>query len=76
MPTIAGHNFGPNGFCTFSCHNSERCCGRRFSDISMATKDDIGKPGWAHYGDLTATEYGEIEKERDRIWAAHQARDR
>lgn len=72
MATIAGHAFGANGFCTFSIPNCERTCGKRFSDISMAKPEDIGKPGWAHYGNLTGTELSEITQETERIWLAHR----
>lgn len=57
---IAGHVFHDNGRCS---------CGRRFADIAIAERADVGKPVYAHTGSLTETEYGEIVTERERIWS-------
>lgn len=59
--SIAGHDFSLDGKCS---------CGRKFADISIAEKSDIGKPLHCHSGNLTEREYYEIDKERDRIWYA------
>lgn len=57
---IAGHIFLDDGRCS---------CGRRFADISIAEKADIGKPVYCHSGSLNETEYNEIVRERERIWS-------
>lgn len=75
MALIAGHDFGLSGFCTYTTNDNSSPCGKTFADISMATKDNIGELGWAHYGKLNESEYNDIEKERERIWAAHKIRD-
>ena len=60
MSLIAGHSFSAtDGLCT---------CGRRFSDISMAEREHIGKEHWAHTGCLTGHEFEQIVGERERIW--------
>jgi len=48
--------------------------------LHTATREDIGKSGWAHIDPLTETEHGEIVAdkleaetvEREAIWAAVQ----
>ena len=62
MRMIAGHTFdAASGLCT---------CGRRFSDVSGAMPENVGKEHWAHTGGLTQTEYNEIVSERERLWRA------
>jgi hypothetical protein len=65
MPTIAGHTFemAPDGR---RCVTGE--CRKLWADISYATKDDIGKSGWAHTGTLSQPEYDQIVAERNRLW--------
>lgn len=60
MSLIAGHLFNDNGKCS---------CGRRFADISIAERSDIGKPLYCHNGSLNEMGYNEIVMERERIWA-------
>lgn len=72
MPSIAGHSFDLNGRCILRISGTEQVCNKKFSDICAATKGDVGKNGWAHYGNLNDNELKEIEAERDRIWAAHR----
>lgn len=75
MANIAGHNFdaGPLGN---HCSNTRYTdgvahpCGRNLVDILCASRDDIGKEGFACSGTLTETEYNQIEAERERIWKA------
>ena len=60
--TIAGHTFedGPTGLvCT---------CGKRKIDVLLARNYDIDQPGWAHVGNLSKSEYEEIDRERERLW--------
>lgn len=64
MTTIAGHTF------VDMMHGRVCECGRRWDEISGATRADIGKPNIAHRGDLNESEYLEIEVERDRYWNA------
>jgi hypothetical protein len=73
--TIAGHSFGVSGFCTLARPGQEQTCGKCFADIASMERTDVGKAGWAHYGNATETEYEEVARERERMWAAHQARD-
>lgn len=62
---IAGHTFadGPTGRACTSC-------GRLWTAIAGATKNDVGQLGIAHQGVLTDTELDQIETERERIWSA------
>lgn len=72
---VASHAFGLDGTCgnvLASGPRMGRRCGRRFSDISSATREDLYKDGVACHGTLTPHELDEIEAERDRIWAAVQ----
>lgn len=63
MATIAGHTFveTPDG---------RRCevCKKLWVDVSGATDEDVDKPGWAHQGNLTKHELGQIRAEVDRLW--------
>lgn len=59
MSSIAGHWFGADGMCS---------CNRRFGDISGAGPEHIGKPHYAHVGNLTAVELSEIQAEVRRLW--------
>ena len=63
--TPAGHTFDLLGRCT---------CGRRESDLYGVTRADIGQPNIAHVGNLTETEYLQIEKfledRREKAWRA------
>lgn len=76
MATIAGHRFGPDGHCEFSVADGTRSCGKTFADIASATKEDINKEGWAHTGKLSATEYQEIDTQREKIWIAHSGQSK
>lgn len=59
---IAGHTFDrASGLCT---------CGRKFSDISGAQFENVGKEHWAHSGGLTQNEFDQIVAERERLWRA------
>lgn len=63
MSTIAGHTF------VLSPDGKEKCaCGKEWIDVAPASKQDIKKLGWAHSGELTETEYGQIDAERERRW--------
>lgn len=55
MAIVAGHTF-VQGQCD---------CGKRWFDVRWATKDDLGKPGWAHSGDLNERELSEIEAKKE-----------
>lgn len=57
---IAGHTFvGLDGRCS---------CGKRFSDISGAGPENVGKPDWAHAAHLSFDELQQIVAERERMW--------
>ena len=63
--TIAGHEFRetPSGRVCAGC-------GMLWTQIAGTQRDDIGQFGIAHHGTLYASEYEEIERERERIWQA------
>lgn len=69
---IAGHNFeaGPLGNHCSGLASDGTVCGKNLVDILGATEADIGKPGWAHTGNLSQSEYAQIVAERDRIYNA------
>ena len=64
MSTIAGHTFVWTG------HGDICSCGKRRVDLCGITRADIGKPGWAHYGDLSAHEYEQVVAMLERMWLA------
>jgi hypothetical protein len=63
MATVAGHTF-------VDSLDGRKCqgCGKLWVDIAPVTRDDIGRAGWAHSGQLTQDEYEQIVAERERIW--------
>lgn len=48
-------------------------CGYRLVDLLMMRREDIGKSGWAHYGELNGAEYASVDAERDRIYGHARA---
>jgi hypothetical protein len=60
---IAGHYFieTPHGRVC-------KTCGKLYVQVSIVEKSDIGKPGWAHNGNLYANEYEQIQRENERMW--------
>ena len=63
MSSIAGHTFPSTATSDGKC-----VCGKRFSDISGVTREDIGQWHWAHSGTLLEREYDEIRAEVERIY--------
>ena len=65
MTIIAGHNFTDTAA-------GRVClgCGKRWTDITFATRANIGEVDIAHTGALNEQEADEITAERDRIWEA------
>lgn len=60
--SIAGHTF---------VGQWNRCsCDKRFSDISWATRANVGEMHIAHSGALNEREADEITAERERFWLA------
>jgi hypothetical protein len=72
MAKIAGHDFGPDGYCTLAKSDGGKCW-MRLSDISCVTREAIGKEGWAHASTLNEREYTEIIEVVERIYNAHVA---
>jgi hypothetical protein len=72
MAKIAGHDFGPDGYCMLPKNDGEKCW-MRLSDISCVTKDAIGKVGWSHSSTLNEREFMEIIQAVERIYSAHVA---
>lgn len=59
---IAGHSFT-------EMIGGRRCaCGILWRHVISAMREDIHRPGFAHVGNLSPTEYDEIEVERDRVF--------
>ena len=73
MTLVAGHTWTdtPAGLACATCSMTRR-------KLHTATREDVGKSGWAHIDPLTETEHGEIVAdkleaetvEREAIWAA------
>ncbi len=59
---LAGHTF------TEQIGGRVCACGILWRHVISATREDIHKPGFAHFGGLSPTEFGEIEAERDRVF--------
>jgi hypothetical protein len=61
--TTAGHYFAADWLGRLTCG-----CGTRWTSIAGTTREQVGQPGIAHIGTLTATECAEIEAARDAQW--------
>lgn len=59
---IAGHSF------TDQIGGSRCPCGILWRHVISATREDIHRSGFAHVGNLSPTEFDEIEVERNRVF--------
>lgn len=60
---IAGHAF-VLGVCVTPKQSTDGHCGRHWLDIRNCTEADINRPDIAHYGNLSSSEFAQIDAQR------------
>ena len=80
--TIAGHTFNSSDICTeltttvIDGASVQHVCGRRWTDLMHCDETCISQHGYAHTSYLSAAEYSEIKRERERRERAYEAATR